>query len=124
FSKRPTGNPTQVQDWASVPGHVGLATFGQVGTVFGLAVDQHTGDLYAGAYYKRFAGLKDGPGAIFKITQAGQVTLFTTLDAGADNHPTSDNINDWISCTNATATNHPGATSPGRRSATKASGRW
>ena len=35
------------------------ATFEEIGTVFGLAMDQSTGDLYAGAYQKRFAGLKD-----------------------------------------------------------------
>ena len=106
FSKKPAG---QVPDWDTVAGHVGVATFGQVGTVFGLSVDQSTDDLYAGAYQKRLAGLKDGPGAIFKITPNKDVTEFTEVpDAGTDPHPTSDNINDWVSCANATVASHPG----------------
>jgi uncharacterized repeat protein (TIGR01451 family) len=73
-----------------------LATFGQVGTTFGLGVDQSTGDVYAGAFYKRFAGLKvagDYPGltnptgAIYRVTQAGAVDLFADIDAGTDDHP-------------------------------------
>ena len=100
FSKRPVG---QVQSWVNVAGKVERATFEQVGTVFGLATDQHTGDLYAGAYQKRFAGLKDAPGAIFKITPQRQVSVFDTLKAGDDPHPTSPDINEWVNCAGANA---------------------
>ena len=55
FSKRPAG---QVQSWDNLADKVERATFEQVGTVFGLAMDQRTGDLYAGAFQKRFAGLE------------------------------------------------------------------
>ena len=99
-SKRP---PDQVQTWADLPGRVNRATFAQVGTVFGLAEDNITNDLYAGAYQKRFAGLKDGPGAIFKITPQGQVSVFAHLPAGSDPHPMVDghenpDIEDWVNC--------------------------
>ena len=104
-SKRPPG---QVQNWNDLENKVERATFQQVGTVFGLAMDQRTGDLYAGAFQKRFAGFKDGPGAIFKITQAGNVSPFDTLAAGPDPHPKSDDISDWVSCGGATVGNHPG----------------
>jgi uncharacterized repeat protein (TIGR01451 family) len=100
FSKRPAG---QVQSWEDLPGKVERATFEQVGTVFGLAMDQATGDLYAGAYQKRFAGLKGRPGAIFKITEDGDASVFRRLAAGRDPHPDSEDIDDWINCDGANA---------------------
>ena len=90
-----------MQSWVNVAGKVERATFEQVGTVFGLATDQHTGDLYAGAYQKRFAGLKDAPGAIFRITPQRQVSVFDTLEAGDDPHTTSPDINEWVNCAGA-----------------------
>ena len=55
----------------------------QVGTVFGLAINPRTGDIYAGVFYKRMAGLKDRePGAIFKITPQGDVSVFHTARRG------------------------------------------
>jgi uncharacterized repeat protein (TIGR01451 family) len=82
-----------------VDGAVALAKFGQIGTVFGLAVDQRTRAVYAGAYYKRFAGLKNHmTGAIYRI-QSGHVSLFAKLPAGTDGHPNTTDITDWVSCT-------------------------
>jgi|GEM_PF-3114746 len=73
-----------------------LATFGQIGTTFGLAQDPADDDIYAGAYYKRYAGLTAaGAGAIFKVTQGGIVTNWATLAAGSDDHPTSSDVRDW-----------------------------
>jgi uncharacterized repeat protein (TIGR01451 family) len=101
FSKQPPGS---VQTWDQLATKVSRATFEQVGTVFGLAMDQATRDLYAGAYQKRLAGLKNGPGAIFKITPQRDVSLFAQVpDAGSDPHPTSPNINDWVTCGSANA---------------------
>jgi hypothetical protein len=131
FSKKPQGS---VQTWQSLPNcpavptgscKVQRATFEQIGTVFGLAMDQATGDLYAGAYQKRLAGLKDGPGAIFKITPGRDVSLFAQVPgAGTAPHPTSPDIAKWVNCgADATVGNHPRATSPGPRSARSASAR-
>lgn len=91
---------TQATDWNGAPGAVAPATFDQIGTVLGLGIDQSTGDLYAGAFYKRFAGLKDrNTGAIYRITQAGHVSDFATIpDTGTDGHPTGTTIEDWIDC--------------------------
>ena len=93
-----------VQNWQDLTDRVERATFRQVGTVFGLAINPRTGDIYAGAFYKRMAGLKDRkPGAIFKITPQGDVSLFHELDAGVDQHPTSPDIDNWINCAGADA---------------------
>ncbi|WP_041730799.1 SdrD B-like domain-containing protein [Conexibacter woesei] len=73
-----------------------LATFGEIGTVYGVGIDQSTGTLYAGAYYKRFAGLtRFGTGAIFRVGPLGAVSLWADVSAGADGHPGSD-VNDWF----------------------------
>ena len=78
------------------PSRQNLATFGEVGTVYGIGIDQSTGALYAGAYYKRFAGLtRFGTGAIFRVGPFGAISLWANLDAGADGHPGSD-VNDWF----------------------------
>jgi uncharacterized repeat protein (TIGR01451 family) len=100
FSKRPAG---QVRSWEDLPGKVERATFEQVGTVFGLALDQVNGDLYAGAYQKRLAGFKVGPGTIFKIGRDRDVSVFRRLAAGRDAHPQSEDIEDWVNCANANA---------------------
>jgi uncharacterized repeat protein (TIGR01451 family) len=100
FSKRPAG---QVQSWEDLPGRVERATFEEIGTVFGLAMDQVNGDLYAGAYQKRLAGFKRRPGTIFKITRGGDVSVFRRLAAGPDPHPDSEDIEDWVNCANANA---------------------
>jgi hypothetical protein len=122
-SKRPAG---EVQSWSSLPDRVERATFGQIGTVFGLGIDNRTDDLYAGAYQKRLAGLKDGPGAIFKITPQGHVSVFANLPAGADPHPTSTDIEDWVNCGPNANANTPSTLTrcdfPGPRSARSASG--
>jgi hypothetical protein len=78
-----------------------LATFGQIGTVYGLGFDQHyPGTLYAGAYYKRYAGLtSDGAGAIFRVSRStgpDSVRLWARLPAGADAHPTSTSSAEWF----------------------------
>jgi len=93
-------------------GGVQLATVPQIGTTYGLGIDDASGDLFAGAYYKRYAGLFDTnalpglqhpTGAIFRITQGGAVSLFADLDAGADGHPSTSpgveslNPGDWYS---------------------------
>jgi hypothetical protein len=87
--------------FAAQPEKTVLATFGQIGTVYGLGFDQHyPGTLYAGAYYKRYAGLtSDGPGAIFRIsrtTGSDSVRLWAKLPAGADAHPTSTSPAEWF----------------------------
>jgi uncharacterized repeat protein (TIGR01451 family) len=122
YSSRRTGAPGQaVQSWSSLPlctaevstsCRVERATFAQIGTVFGLAIDNRTDDLYAGAYQKRFSGLKDGPGAIFKITPNRQVSVFANLPAGTDPHPMlngqeNPNIEDWVNCGSAANGNTP-----------------
>ena len=73
-----------------------LASFGQVGSVYGLGIDQRTGDLYAGAFYKRYSGLARGPGAIFQVGQDKSVHLWASLSAGTDAHPTSDDSGEWF----------------------------
>ena len=46
FERRPEG---QVQNWQQLTDRIERATFRQVGTVFGLAVDPRTDEIYAGA---------------------------------------------------------------------------
>ena len=74
-----------MQSWEDLEDKERRATFEEIGTVFGLAMDQSTGDLYAGAYQKRFAGLKREPGTIFKITPQPnrQVSVFRTTGSGS-----------------------------------------
>ncbi|HEV7493021.1 SdrD B-like domain-containing protein [Baekduia sp.] len=92
--------PATSTTFTAQPDKVVPATFGQVGTLYGLGLDQRTGSLYAGAYYKRYAGLTaDGPGAIFRVGQvrtAGSVRLWAKLPAGADAHPTSTSSSEWF----------------------------
>jgi hypothetical protein len=79
------------------PSRRALASFGEVGSVYGLGTDQRDGTLYAGAFYKRFAGLtRHGPGAIFRIGPSGAVSLWADLPAGSDGHPTSSDIRAWF----------------------------
>ena len=81
FERRPE---SQVQNWQHLTDRIERATFREVGTVFGLAIDPRTGDIYAGAFYKRMAGLKDRkPGAIFKITPQGAVSMFHEARRGS-----------------------------------------
>jgi uncharacterized repeat protein (TIGR01451 family) len=94
-----------VQSWDDLPVKVERGTFEEVGTVFGLALDQANGDLYAGAYQKRLAGLKRRPGTIFKIAEDGNVSVFRRLAAGRDPHPDSEDIEDWVNCEGATVDN-------------------
>ncbi|ADB50743.1 SdrD B-like domain-containing protein [Conexibacter woesei] len=90
----PPGPPPPL--WSNQPSRRVLARFGEVGTIFGLGVDQRGGALYAGAYYKRYTGLTPaGAGAIHRVTQGGAVSLWADLQAGADAHPTSRAIDDW-----------------------------
>ena len=57
--------------FAAQPETIVPAKFSQLGSVYGLGLDQRTGNLYAGAYYKRYSGLTShGPGAIFRVTPA------------------------------------------------------
>ena len=88
--------------WGETGGRV-LATFGRVGTIFGLGVDQKRGQVYAGAFYKRLAGLKGRePGSIFRIDRlTGDVVAWAALDAGNDGHPAGDAIGDWIGSSGA-----------------------
>ena len=75
--------------------HYGLATIGQVGSVWGMAYDPAKDVLYAGAYHKRnskFGPL--GPGGVYAIdvNGSGTVTPFITVpNAGPDRHDPSDN---------------------------------
>ncbi len=79
-----------------------VATYGQVGSTFGLGIDQRNGDLYLGAYYKRFSGLtSSGPGAIFRIPFDQKTSVFsapsvwaTVPDTGTDGHPPA--AADWF----------------------------
>jgi hypothetical protein len=78
-----------------------LATFRQVGTIYGLGMEQrYPGTLFAGAYYKRYAGLtSDGPGAIFRVSRVAgpdAVRLWAKLPAGTDAHPTSTSASEWF----------------------------
>lgn len=71
-----------VGDWTgTVP-----ATFGQLGTTYGLASDR-SGGWFASSFVKRHAGLAAAPGTIFHIGADGSTTQLVTLDAGTDTHP-------------------------------------
>lgn len=70
---------------------------GVIGTTWGLAYQRSTRQIYAGAFFKRFAPFGfGGPGAIYRITREpapGQATLFADLNvlfgpstAGPDLH--------------------------------------
>lgn len=64
------------------PAHDTLAVANQVGSVWGLAYRRQTETIYAGAFLKRHTGFgPNGAGAIYAIDSAGNVSLFTTLDA-------------------------------------------
>jgi hypothetical protein len=85
------------------------ATIGEVGSVYGLAYHKETGDLFAGAFQKRFSDVGvDGNGAIYRIanlddtlTGNDNVTTFIDLDdfiagsnsAGAYSHNTNNTWN-------------------------------
>ncbi|MEO8083671.1 MAG: vWA domain-containing protein [Ardenticatenales bacterium] len=79
-----------VRDTASgyEPERVVLATNGQVGSVDGLAYDPVGHALFAAAYMRRGAAFgPGGPGAVYRIDVAsGEVTVWATLNAGADPH--------------------------------------
>jgi len=66
---------------------VPLATYAQVGTVYGMAYDASRLQLYAAAYMKRGSLFPPGgPGAIHRVDLAtGAVTRFATLAAGPAN---------------------------------------
>ena len=81
------------------------ATIDEIGAVYGLAYHKETGDLFAGAFQKRFADVgPDGNGAIYRIANLDDndnsndtVTTFINLDdffgsdsAGAYSHNTND----------------------------------
>jgi hypothetical protein len=79
----------------------GLAS--EIGTTYGLGFNRATGTLFAGAYYRRFAGLHDrATGAVYAVRGAGTATskvssdpwldlnsLFGAGTAGEDAHPTA-----------------------------------
>ena len=99
FAYNPTG-----QDFQSAPGGVALATHQQIGAVYGLGFDARTGDLYAGAYFKRGTGFgSGGPGAIYRIpftgtggTGYGTPAPWATLPATTNEHTTSTDPQQWV----------------------------
>ena len=56
------------------------------GATFGLDYNRATGDLYAGAFHKVYAGFgPGGPGAVYKVNSTGAVTVLATIpNAGTD----------------------------------------
>jgi SdrD B-like domain len=80
----------------------GEADGNQVGTTYGLGYNRSSGTLFAGAYYRRFAGLAERrTGAVWEIRNAGTANpqtsstpwldlndLFGAGTAGVDLHPT------------------------------------
>jgi Mg-chelatase subunit ChlD len=68
--------------------NLSLATFGQTGSVFGLAYDATRNLLYAAAFHKRGVPFgPGGPGGVYRVDVAsGTVTLLAKLPAGADLH--------------------------------------
>jgi hypothetical protein len=75
-----TGTPQPV-------GPVGLADVPLVGTVYGIAFDRRTDQLYMGAYHKRHAGMgPSGTGAIYRVNAVssgapGAAALYADLNA-------------------------------------------
>ena len=72
-----------------------IATYDQVGTVYGLAWQQTTQRYYAGAFHKRYTSFgPEGPDAIYQLDLEGNLTGVINLDdltsvnnvAGADVH--------------------------------------
>ena len=84
-------------------GGTNLATFAQVGAVWGMAPDRATKGWFAAAYIKRHSGLAATPGTIFRITGAGAVSTLVALPAGTDPHPANNataelwlrDVNSW-----------------------------
>ena len=60
----------------------------ETGSIWGLAYKNTTNDIFSSAFVKQYAGLKDGPGAIYRTTKNGSVyetTLFADLsELGVD----------------------------------------
>ena len=72
------------------PSHSILARANQVGTTWGIAYQRETATIFVGAFLKRHTGLgPSGPGAIYAIDNAQNVTDFAILNAGTDPHPTT-----------------------------------
>ncbi len=86
---------------ATAPGKQVLATWGQIGSTYGIATNPASGDYYAGAYIKRHTGLKEGTGTIFRVPRTaggwGTPALWATVpDTGSDPHTNSSAFNPWI----------------------------
>ena len=72
------------------PDRVELATYQQVGSVWGVAFDRPQNDAYVAANYKRISDLGPlGIGGIYKITDV-------LHDAGALNDPAGGSVQEWL----------------------------
>lgn len=86
---------------ATAPGKQVLATWSEIGSTYGVAVNPASGDYYAGAYVKRHTGLKVGTGTIFRVPRTaggwGAPGPWTTVPGtGANPHTGSSAFTDWI----------------------------
>ncbi|HNI44310.1 MAG TPA: SdrD B-like domain-containing protein, partial [Chitinophagales bacterium] len=84
-----------------------LATFGEVGCLYGQAFDKLTQNYYFSAYLKRYSGFGPGnvgaegsPGAIYKIDAARNIAVLLDLPAseiGTNPHPSSIGTSGFLS---------------------------